>query len=386
MSTAKPLPIAVPQAVLDDVRERLLRTRWPIEPKVPAWTYGTSLEWMREVATHWIERYDWRPWEARLNKAGRSQQVEIDGKRVHLLIEAGSGPTPMPLLMTHGWPGSVVEFLDVIEPLAHPERFGGDITDAFTVIAPSLPGYGFSDPPDAPRSHREVGTLWHRVMTEALGYRRYAVQGGDVGAMVSSWLALDFPDDVLALHLNFVPFQPSLDGAAPLDDAERTWQTAALARREGETGYQQIQGTKFQTLSYGLTDSPIGLAAWILEKFQGWTVPGSGRPPPFDMDHLITNVMMHWLGGPNAPMWTYKFVIDGAQRRLPPGRSVTVPTGVLLCPQDLSVPPPSQWIRRSYNLVHRTDAAEGGHFAALQLGPLFVDDVRTFFRAFRAAK
>ena len=245
--------------------------------------------------------------------------------------------------------------------------------------------FRFSDPPDAPGPHREIAGIWHKLMAESLGHARYVAQGGDIGSIVTSWLALDYPWEVSAIHLNLVALQPVIDATVPpLDADELAWQQASDLRRAGETAYQQIQGTKPQTLSYGLTDSPAGLAAWILEKFHGWTIPGSVAPPPFELGHLLTNVMLHWLAGPNAPMWTYRFAIDGSGRSLPAGQRVEVPTGMLLFPQDLSVPPPDRWIRRAYNLVHRRDAPSGGHFAALENGPLFVEDVRNYFRRFRA--
>ena len=383
MAALTPFTINVSETVLVDLRERLARTRWPIEAAGSPWQYGTSLDFMRDVARYWLDEYDWRHWEQRLNRVPQFH-ADVDGKRVHFMRELGSGDNPPALILTHGWPGSVVEFLDVIEPLAHPERFGGDIADAFTVIVPSLPGYGFSDPPDAPISHRQIGAIWHALMAEVLGHSSYFAQGGDVGASVTSWMAFDHPQQVTAIHLNLVALQPVVEEAVePLDADELAWRKKSDARRAGETAYQQIQGTKPQTLAYGLTDSPIGLAAWMLEKFHGWTVPGSTAPPPFDIGHLLTNVMLHWLAGPNAPMWTYRFAIDGSGRQLPAGRRVDVPTGVLLFPQDLTPPPPDRWIRRAYNLRHRCDAPRGGHFAALENGPLFIEEVRNYFRRFR---
>ena len=308
---ADPFRIDIPDAVLVDLHERLARTRFPIEPKNAGWRWGTNLHYMHNVVAHWRDRYDWRTWEARLNRWPH-YQASVGGKRVHFMMERGSGTNPLPLLLTHGWPGSVVEFLDVIEPLAHPERFGGDVRDAFTVIVPSLPGYGFSEAPDLPMPHRQIAAIWHTLMTDVLGCEHYVAQGGDIGAMVTAWLAFDHPTGLDAIHLNLVSIQPDLKhpGAEPLDEEEQAWIKLNEARRVGETAYQQIQGTKFQTLAYGLADSPVGLAAWILEKFHGWTVPGSSEPPPFDLDHLLTNVMLHWLGGANAPTWTYTFALD----------------------------------------------------------------------------
>jgi len=380
---AEPFRIAVPDEELNDLRQRLARTRWPIQPRNAGWRYGVPLEYLRSVADHWLTRYDWRRWEAAFNRFPQ-YRARVGGQRVHFVLERGSGPEPLPLLLTHGWPGSITEFLEVIDPLAHPERHGGNEADAFTVIAPSLPGYGFSDAPDEPISQRQIAALWHELAVNVLGCQRYVAQAGDVGASVTSWLAFDHPDKLAAIHINYMALQPHLAaGDPPVDESEKAWMAAAEQRVAGETAYIQIHGTKPQTLTYGLTDSPVGLAAWMLEKFHGWTVPGSDSPPPFDLDHLLTNVMLHWLGGPNAPTWTYVFTAAGTGRKLPPGGRIQTPTGMHLFPQDITVPPPDKWIKRAYNLVHRRDAAKGGHFAAFENGALFVDEVRKFFRTYR---
>jgi microsomal epoxide hydrolase len=250
-------------------------------------------------------------------------------------------------------------------------------------VVPSLPGYGFSDPPPVPITPRDIARSWHRLMTEVLGCERYVAQGGDWGGIVTSWLALDWPQRLQAIHLNIVGFNPDPTPDDPLTAEEQAWMERNAARRARETAYHQIHGTKPQTLAYGLTDSPVGIAAWILEKFHGWTVPGQDRAPPFDQDMLLANVMLYWLYGSNAASWLYCSILDGGGRRLPPGAKVQVPTGMLLFPQDIAVPAPNKWIERSYNLVRRTDAPAGGHFGAFEKGDLFVEDVRSFFRPFR---
>jgi len=379
----EPFQVTVPEPVLADLRERLSRARFPIEPAAPPWHYGTSLSYLRETIAYWRDQYDWRKSEAAINRFPQ-YRVPIGGKRLHFILERGSGPDPLPLLISHGWPGSIVEFLQVIEPLAHPERFGGDARDAFTVVAPSLPGYGFSDPPGAPITPRDMAGTFHALMTDVLGCERFVAQGGDWGAMITSWLALDHPERLAAIHLNMAGLMP--EGSVrnqPLDDEERAWMEATNQRRARETGYQQIQGTKPQTLSYGLTDSPTGLAGWILEKFHGWTIPGADAPPPFDRDHLLANIMLYWLAGPNAASWLYCSLVDGSARRPPEGARVTVPTGMLLMPNDLAVPPPTRWLDRAYNLVHRRDALDGGHFPAFEKPELFVEELRGFFRSYR---
>jgi len=379
---AEPFRVAVPEADLVDLKARLARTRWPIEAKAAPWRCGASLAYMQGMVDYWLNRYDWRKSEAAINRFP-NYKATLDAKKIHFILERGSGPDPLPLILTHGWPGSIVEFLDVIEPLAHPERFGGDASDAFTVVVPSLPGYGFSDPPDAPITPREIAPLWKRLMLDVLGFDRYVAQGGDWGGIVTSWLALDHPEGLKAIHLNIVGFNPEITESDPLTPEENEWIRRNNARRDGEIAYHQINGTKPQTLSYGLTDSPVGIAAWILEKFHGWTVPGQDVPPPFDRDHLLANVMLYWLYGSNAASWLYKSLLDGSGRKLPPGGFVKVPTGMLLFPSDIAVPAPDRWIRRSFNLIQRHDAPKGGHFAAFENGKLFVDDVRGFFRQFR---
>jgi len=381
---AEPFTVAVPEPVLADLRERLARVRWPIEPAAAPWRWGTSLAYLQQVVAHWRDTYDWRRWERELNRWPQ-YHARIGGRRVHFILERGSGPRPLPLVLTHGWPGSVVEFLEVIDPLAHPERHGGDVADAFTVIAPSLPGYGFSDPPEAPITPRQVAGIWHQLVAEVLGCSRYVAQGGDWGAVVSSWLAFDHPGEVAAIHLNMVGLRGwTGEGAPPLTAEEKQWIGQAQKWRAREAAYQQIQGTKPQTLAYALTDSPVGLAGWILEKFHGWTVPGSEGPPPFDVDRLLTNVMLYWLNGINASTWLYAALVDGSAAGLGKGERLDVPTGLMLFPNDILSSPPDSWVRRAYgNLVHRRDAAAGGHFAMMERGPELVDEVRAFFRAYR---
>lgn len=379
-----PFTLNVPDSVLADLKERLTRTRFPeTEPKAEPWRYGTKLAYMRDVVAHWRDNYDWRKWEARIN-AFSHYKTTIGGKAIHFILERGSGDNPMPLLITHGWPGSFAEFLNVIERLAHPERFGGDVRDAFTVIAPSLPGYGFSDPPDAPMGPREIAPIWSELMTEVLGCERYVAQGGDWGSIVTSWLALDHPKNLAAIHLNMLGLRPFIGkDSVPPTAEEKTWLDKVQAIRPGISAYQQIQGTKPQTLAYGLTDSPVGLAAWILEKFHGWTIPGEDAAPPFDLDHLLTNIMLYWIGGINATNWIYVSIAEGTSGSLKPGEFVQVPTGVLLFPNDLFPPAPESWTRRSYNLTRRNVSARGGHFPAMENGEMLVDDMRTFFRDYR---
>jgi microsomal epoxide hydrolase len=389
MTAPVPFTIAVPDAVLDDLRQRLDRTLWPVTPAPPDggdWRLGIPPAFLRRVVAHWRHGYDWRRFEARLN-ALPNFRAEVEGLGLHFLHLRGSGQRPLPLLLTHGWPGSVAEFVHIVEPLAHPERFGGRAEDGFDVIVPSLPGYGWSDAPPKPLAPRDVARLWNRLMTEVLGYPDYVAQGGDWGAIVTTWLARDHPDRLRALHLNMLGTMVARGpGDPPVTAEEAAWVAAAKARNLEEDGYQHIQGTKPVTLSYGLTDSPVGLAAWIIEKFQGWSVRGDADPP-FTLDQLLDNVMVYWVTRSiGSSTWLYTALRRPDAMRLEPGRRVEVPTGLLLFPNDLLPPPPPSWTERAYNVVHRRYMPAGGHFAALERGDELVDDVRTFFRAVRGPR
>lgn len=383
---AEPFRVAVEDAVLDDLKARLAQTRWPNEPAGGGWLYGTDLAYMQKLVDHWIDGYDWRRWEAELNRFPQ-YLAEIDGLKIHFLVEPGSGERPLPLLITHGWPGSVFEFHKIVEPLSHPERFGGDPADACTVICPSLPGYGFSDWPAKPITPRDIAHIWQKLMTQVLGIERFVAQAGDWGSVVTAWLAFHYPQAVKAIHLNMLPLKPDLGpGTAPLSQAERDWVKALRRRMRWAGGYQEIQGTKPQSLAYGLADSPVGLAAWIIEKFQHRLGEGPGELSAFPMDELITNVMIYWVTNcHNAASWIYHAVRHQGGVALGPGERVAVPTGFAFFPHDLFPIPPESWPKRAFDVVHRTDFDDGGHFAAFENGGLLVDDMRKFFRPFRDA-
>src|SRR5690606_9782394 len=356
----------------------------PAQAPGTAWQHGTSMPFLREVMAHWRDNFDWRQWESRINRHSQFL-VPMAWGDIHVLVEEGSGDNPTPIILSHGWPGSFVELLELVEPLAHPERFGGSVADAFTLVIPSLPGYGFSPPPTAMVTPRQTGELWHSLMTEVFGHSRYLVHGGDMGSSVSSWLALDHPEAVLGLHLNNAVLQPEWTLAEqPPTAEEQEFLGRFMASMEGESAYQQNHGTKPQTLAYSLADSPVGLAAWILEKFQRWTVGAEDCALPFDYDHLIANLMVHWLGDPGAATWMYRYLLDMSAFTLPPGRRIEVPTGVCLFPNDCAMPPPDSWLRRSLNLVHCTRAASGGHFPGLECPQVLIDDLRAFNRLLKA--
>ena len=272
---------------------------------------------MRRVVAYWADEYDWRRSEAAINRF-KNYRAPVDGLDVHFILEHGSGKNPKPIILTHGWPGSIIEFLGVIEPLAHLERFGGREEDAFTVIVPSIPGFGYSQAPSAPITLRDVARMWHMLMVDHLGVPSFFAQGGDMGSILSSWMAFDYPEHVAALHLNSIGtgflVVPEVDQQTP---EEQEWVPRNSAWRHPEDGYRTQQGTRPQTLAYGLTDSPVGLLAWIIEKFHQWTLPGDTRDPPFDQDELLANVMLYWIAGPNAASWYYIPVRRGPTFFLP---------------------------------------------------------------------
>ncbi len=384
LDAVEPFTIEVGDEALSDLRRRLENTRWPGAPDDAAWQYGANLAYMKELVAYWLDGYDWRRAEAELNRFSHYlapvSEPGLGDFRIHFVLERGAAPAPIPLVVTHGWPGSFHELLGIVGPLCDPGGAGAPEAPAFDVVVPSLPGYGFSSAPARPIGPRAIARLWRRLMTEVLGYGRFAAQGGDWGAMVSSWLGFDHADVVEAIHLNMVAFRPWLGaGAAPLSEDERAWVRRVKGRLAREGAYQRIQATKPETLAFGLTDSPVGLAAWLVEKFHGAPNATAEVAPPFAMDQLITNVMIYWLTGTiNSANWIYRAAIGEGIGPDRAGR-VEVPTGFALFPKDLFPPCPQSWLERAYNVVHRTDMAQGGHFAALENPDALVADIRDFF-------
>jgi epoxide hydrolase len=372
--------VEVPQADLDDLRERLLRTRWPDELPGVGWHLGVPLDYLKGLTEYWATSYDWRSQEAALNELAQFTTI-IDDQNVHFLHVRSPEPEALPLLITHGWPGSIVEFLDIIGPLIDPAAHGGDAADAFHIIAPSIPGFGFSGPTrqtgwDTVR----VARAWANLMSR-LGYERYGAQGGDTGALVSPELGRVDPDHLIGIHVNnlltFPSGQPGdLDN---LSDAEQE-RTKVRQRWQNEmSGYANIQSTRPQTLAYALTDSPVGQLAWIVEKFKEWTDPAAELPEDaVDRDRLLTNVTIYWLtatAGSSARLY-----YEGAKSWGQANEPSAVPTGVAVFPMDITI---RSIAERQHNIVHWTEFDRGGHFAAMEAPDLLVDDVRAFFHRLR---
>ena len=382
----RPFTVAVPDAVLEDLRLRLARTRLPDELDGADWDYGMPRGYLSELLAYWRDEYDWRAQEARLN-AFDQFRTRIDGIDVHFIHQRSPEPDALPLIITHGWPGSVVEFLEIIGPLADPAAHGGRAEDAFHVVAPSIPGYGFSGHPRQRGFGPEQAADVNAALMARLGYERYGLQGGDWGAIISRWHAFKHPELVAGLHLNMLiagppPGVEDPEAGVPEAELERMRERTAFFQGP-ETGYSHIQGTKPQTLGYGLNDSPAGQAAWIVEKFRTWCDCEGHPETVFSRDALLTNVMVYWLTE-SATSSARMYYESGLARAAGPGQPgrVEVPTAGAIFPHELFYTPRA-WAEAHYNLVRWTEMPRGGHFAAMEQPELFVDDVRAFFAELR---
>ena len=394
--TPEPFRVSVPEAELDYLRRRLRDTRWPSRVEGAGWDYGIDDEYLRSLVGYWLDEFDWRAQEAALN-AWPQVRCTVDGHAVHAVHVPGRGPSPLPLVLSHGWPSSIVEWRDVIGPLTDPAAYGGDPADAFTVVAPSLPGYGFSQIPVEPgMSPRRIAAMWAELMA-ALGYERFAAHGCDWGSYVTALLGLDHPERVVGVHMGMVSLSGSAKPPATVED--EAYRERVRRWRGQEQGYVAIQSTKPQTLAYGLTDSPAGLAAWIAEKWSAWTDCGGNLDQVIPRDVLLTNIAIYWFTKTiNSASRLYKESKD-APVRLAPGQRVEVPSGFLLetSPQARGEAPgstasaarigapPRARAEAAFNVHRWTPVTRGGHFPALEIPDVFVDEVRAFFRPLRAA-
>jgi pimeloyl-ACP methyl ester carboxylesterase len=376
-----PFKISVPDSVLRDLKDRLARTRFPDQLQNVGWDYGTDPAYLKPLVEYWRDRFDWRAQERKLNEFDQFTTT-IDGLKIHFIHQKSRVPNAFPLVLTHGWPGSIYEFHKVIGPLTDPAKYGGRPEDAFTVVAISLPGFGFSErPKDRGYNPEKMAGIIAKLMAR-LGYSRYGVQGGDWGGIISRIVALNDAQHVAGLHLNFCTAPAPTGVANPLEgvpEAEAALMNATNSRMENERAYQQIQGTKPQTLGVGLTDSPAGLASWIVEKFHAWCDCGDSIESRFSKDDLLTNITIYWATETAASSTRIYY----ENRVAPPvqGR-VTVPTACALFPKEITTPP-RKWVEARYNLVRWTPMPRGGHFAALEQPELLVNDVREFFRTIR---
>ena len=381
---ATPFKIDIPDSVLDDLRARLERTRWPDELPGVGWEYGSNMDYIKELVEYWKNDFDWRKQEALINSFSHFK-APVDGRDVHFIHEKGKGPNPLPLVITHGWPGTFFEMHKVIPLLSDPGAHGGDPGDAFDVVAPSMPGYGFSDAAqERGLDVLAVGDVMAKLMHEQLGYDRYVAQGGDWGARVTAQMGHKHSDHCIAIHsTGVVAPTPYLGpGSAPLSEAEQ----GLLRQREqwmaDEAGYFHIQGTKPQTLGYGLNDSPAGLCAWIVEKYRTWSDCHGDVESRFTKDELLTTVTIYWVTQSiNSSARLYYETLHKPWE-FAQGERINVPVGVAIFPAENSRPP-REWAERSYNVTQWTVMPSGGHFAALEEPELLVEDMRNHFRSIR---
>jgi pimeloyl-ACP methyl ester carboxylesterase len=374
----RPYRISVPQADLDDLRERLARTRWAADLPGTGWERGVPTAYLRELAAYWEKEYDWRAHEAALN-AYPQFITTIDGTQLHFLHVPSAQPDATPLMLLHGWPGSVVEFIDLIGPLTDPAAYGGDPAGAFHLVIPSLPGYGFSGP------LTETGWTDGRTaaalieLMDRLGYDRYGVQGGDVGGFLAPLMGRAAPDRIIGIHVNALVTFPTGDPAdlAAMTEGDRARNAARDEWQQRSGAYMQIQGTRPQTIAHALTDSPAGLLAWIVDKFQDWTNPAAALPEDaVDRNRILTDVSIYWFTATaGSAAHTYYERFNDPSMWVPKERS-SVPTAVAVFPTDVAVRP---FADKVHNVVRWSEFSRGGHFAALEAPDLLAADIRDFF-------
>ena len=383
--TAKPeaFALSVPETAIADLRERLGRTRFPDQAPGEPWAYGTNVEYLRGLVEYWRTTFDWRAQEARLN-AFPQFKAPLHDIDVHFLHVPGKGPNPCPLLLMHGWPGSVFEFLDLIPRLTDPARFGGDPADAFTVVAPSLPGYGLSFRPGQKRfGIEEIADCLADLMTETLGYRRFAAQGGDWGGITASRMGYAHADKLIGVHVNLLAVRREPGMLTDPTREERKYLDELAHWLREETGYQWIQGTRPQTLSFGLTDSPAGLAAWIVEKFRAWSDCGGDVERAFTRDQLLANICLYWFTGAiGSSFFPYYFRMHRPWP-IPDGGTIAVPTGYAEFPHEILRAPRSLAARTYTDIRRWTVMQRGGHFAAMEQPEALATEVQAFFRPLR---
>jgi pimeloyl-ACP methyl ester carboxylesterase len=382
MGEIKPFSIHVPDEVVVDLSERLRRTRFPGEIPGSGWDYGTNLAYLKQLIAYWRDQYDWRKHEAQLNRFAHFK-TDVDGLDLHFIHEQGRGPNPMPLLLSHGWPGSVYEFMQIIPMLTDPAAHGAAGAPSFTVIAPSLPGYGFSDHTTIRAVNiQAIAEIFHKLMNQVLGYKRYAAQGGDWGAGITARLGEVHGDNLYGIHLNSVFVGGRSREETDLTEEEKIFLADMDRFRREETGYQWIQGTKPQTLAYGLNDSPAGLAAWIVEKFRTWSDCSGDVERRFSKDQLLTNITIYWVTESINSSTRLYYESRHHPWRPDPSKRIETPTAAAIFPAEI-LRPPRRWAEASFNIQRWTVMPRGGHFAAMEEPELLAEDIREFFGGLR---
>jgi len=378
----KPFKVEISKENLQNIYSKVKNYPWHEMPEDGGWEYGTNLDYMKEFSTYWVNKFDWRKTEQQINKF-KNFKSNIDGIDIHFIHEKGSGPNPKPLLLSHGWPGSIVEFLHIIDQLAHPEKFGGKETDAFDVVVPSLPGFGFSGRSLRPIGPRKMASIFNLLMTDILGHKAYLAQGGDFGGTIATWLAYDFPKQLLGIHINILITRHP-DG--PQTQEEKEWQKRFKKEQRIEDGYRTQQATKPQTLSYAMMDSPVGVAAWIIEKMRGWSdIKDGDIESVYSKNILLSNIMVYLVTKTfNTASWIYYGRREEGGRLLPKEHlPLKVPTAVALFPKEYLEWAPRSYVEKIYNVQRWTEMPKGGHFAALEQPDLLVKDIREFAKSLK---
>ena len=373
----KSFKVEISQEILQNINSKVKNFQWHEMPDDGGWEYGTNLEYMKEFANYWINKFNWRKTEEKINKF-KNFKTNVDGIDIHFIHEKGSGSNPKPLLLNHGWPGSIIEFLDIIDQLAHPENYGGNKEDSFDVVVPSLPGFGFSGRPSKPIGPRKIAAIFNSLMINELGYKKYISQGGDFGGTICTWLGYDFPKNLLGIHINILITRHP-DG--PQTQEEIEWQERFKKDQRIEDGYRTQQSTKPQTLSYAMMDSPIGVAAWIIEKMRGWSDLKEGDiESVYSKDLLLSNIMFYLVTKTfNTSTWIYYGRREEGGRSLPKDHlPLKVPTAIAKFPKEYLEWAPRSYVERIYNVQQWTNMPAGGHFAALEKPDLLIKDIREF--------
>jgi len=376
----RPFKINISNKIIEEINTKVAKYPWHEMPDDGGWSYGTNLDYMKEISKYWVKKFNWKNVEEKINKF-KNFKTNIDDIDIHFIQEKGSGSNPKPLLLSHGWPGSIIEFLYIIDQLAHPEKFGGKEEDAFDVIVPSLPGFGFSGRPSRPIGPRKIASIFNYLMTEVLGYNKYLAQGGDFGGTIATWLGYDFPKTCTAIHINILIVRHP-DG--PQTKEEKEWEERFERNQIMENGYRIQQATKPQTLSYAMMDSPVGVAAWIIEKMRGWSdIKNGDIESVYSKDTLLSNIMVYLVTKTfNTASWIYYGRREEGGRPLPKeGLPIKVPTAVALFPKEYLEWAPRSYVERIYNIQRWTEMPKGGHFAALEQPDLLIKDIREFSKS-----
>ncbi len=373
----KPFKLNVSKNILEQIKLKVKNYVWHEMPNDGGWEYGTNLDYMKEISNYWVNEFDWKTHEDEINKFANYTTI-VDDIKIHYILEKGSGSKAKPLLLMHGWPGSVIEFIHIIKKLAHPEKFGGKEEDAFDVVVPSLPGFGFSGRPPRPYGPRKMSKILNDLMTKNLGYKSYLAQGGDWGATICNWLAYDYNKNCKGIHINCLTMRLP-DG--PQTQEEKKWLIKFDNDQIMQDGYRTQQATKPQTLSYAMMDSPVGVAAWILEKMYFWSdLKKKNLESVYSKDLLLANIMVYIVTNSfNTASWIYYGRREEGGRYFPKDfKKINTPTGIAVFPAEMSTWPPKSYLNRMFNIKHFTKMSKGGHFAAMEQPDLLIQDIFNF--------